>query len=209
MSQKLENLSALIDGEHDARTSLSSDVLDAVKNDTDLKLKWVSYHLIRDGLRKELPVDINFDIADKVAQVLESEPAILAPKKTWRDIPLIGNVVPFAKQGGQMAIAASVAVAMIIGVQQLDHNDADQPFNAAPPIPGIQGGLSPVSFDQTRTVPNSNAAEQRRRINAYMTDHKQQLRFKTIQLDIDEPVILDQNIKNEEAQPDIVENTPQ
>jgi sigma-E factor negative regulatory protein RseA len=209
MSQKFENLSALVDGEHDAHTSSSSDVLDAVKNDADLKLKWVSYHLIRDGLRKELPVNINFDIADKVAQALESEPAILAPKKTWRDLPLVGSVVPFAKQGGQMAIAASVAVAMIIGVQQFNQGDVDQPFNAAPPIPGIQGGLSPVSFDQTRDIPNSSAVEQRRRINAYMTDHKQQLRFKTIQLGNDESVISDQNIKNEEAQPDIVENTPQ
>ena len=66
-----------------------------------------------------------------------------------------------------------------------------------------------MSFDQTRDIPNSSAVEQRRRINAYMTDHQQQLRFKTIQLSNDESVIPDQNIKNEEAQPDIVENTPQ
>jgi sigma-E factor negative regulatory protein RseA len=184
-------------------------VLDAVKNDADLQLKWKSYHLIRDGLRQELPANINFDIADRVAQALVSEPAILAPKKTWRDLPFIGNVIPFAKQGGQMAIAASVAVAMIIGVQQVNQVDADLPFNAAPPIPGIQGGLSPVSFDQTRAIPNSDGVEQRRRINAYMMDHKQQLRFKTIQLVNDESSILDLNIKNEEAQSDIVENTPQ
>jgi len=209
MSQKLENLSALIDGENIASNSSSSHVLDAVKNDADLQLKWKSYHLIRDGLRQELPIDLDFDIAAKVAQALESEPAILAPKKTWRDLPLVGSVVPFAKQGGQMAIAASVAVAMIIGFQQVNQADVEQPFNAAPPIPGIQGGLSPVSFDQTRAIPNSNGAEQRRRINAYVTDHKQQLRFKTIQLSSDESVILDQNIENEEAQPNIVENTPQ
>ncbi len=209
MSQKIENLSALIDGEHSASNSSSSQVWDAVKNDADLQLKWKSYHLIRDGLRKELPANINFDIADKVAQALEAEPAILAPTKTWRDLPLVGRVIPFAKQGSQMAIAASVAVAMIIGVQQVNQADVDQPFNAAPPIPGIQGGLSPVSFDQTRNIPNSDGAEQRRRINAYMTDHKQQLRFKTIQLSNDESAVLDQNIKNEEAQSDIVEDTPQ
>ena len=209
MSQKFENLSALVDGEHGASTSSSCHVLDAVKNDADLQLKWKSYHLIRDALRQELPANINFDIADKVAQALEAEPAILAPKKTWRDLPLIGSVVPFAKQGGQMAIAASVAVAMIIGVQQVNQADVDQPFNAAPPIPGIQGGLSPVSFDQTRAIPNSNGVEQRRRINAYMTDHKQQLRFKTIQLGNDESALEDQNVKNEEAQSNIVENTPQ
>lgn len=209
MSQKFENLSALVDGELVDSNSSSSHVLDAVKNDADLQLKWKSYHLIRDGLRQELPANINFDIADRVAQALVSEPAILAPKKTWRDLPLIGNVIPFAKQGGQMAIAASVAVAMIIGVQQVNQVDADLPFNAAPPIPGIQGGLSPVSFDQTRAIPNSDGVEQRRRINAYMMDHKQQLRFKTIQLVNDESSILDLNIKNEEAQSDIVENTPQ
>ena len=209
MSQKFENLSALVDGEDSTSTSSSSHVLDAVKNDAELQLKWKSYHLIRDGLRQELPANINFDIADRVAQALESEPAILAPKKTWRDVPLVGTVIPFAKQGGQMAIAASVAVAMIIGVQQFNQTDANQPFNAAPPIPGIQGGLSPVSFDQTRAIPNSDGVEQRRRINAYLTDHKQQLRFKTMQLNNDESTILDLNIKNEEAQSDIVENTPQ
>ncbi|MFT6989925.1 MAG: sigma-E factor negative regulatory protein RseA [Paraglaciecola sp.] len=209
MSQKFENLSALVDGELIDSTSSTHHVLDAVKNDADLQLKWKSYHLIRDSLRQELPANINFDIADRVAQALQAEPAILAPKKTWRDLPLVGRVVPFAKQGGQMAIAASVAVAMIIGVQQVNLADVNQPFNAAPPIPGIQGGLSPVSFDQTRTITNSNEVEQRRRINSFMTDHKQQLRFKTIQIGNDDSATLDQNIKNEEAQSDIVENTPQ
>lgn len=209
MSQEFENLSAFVDGEHGNSSSSSSHVLDAVKNDTELQLKWKRYHLIRDGLRQELSTNINFDIADMVAQALESEPAILAPKKTWRDLPLVSTVVPFAKQGGQMAIAASVAVAMIIGVQHVNQADVEQPFNAAPPIFGIQGGLSPVSFDQTPAVPNSDGVEQRRRINAYLMDHKQQLRFKTIQLGNEQSVIADQNIKNEKAQPNIVENTPQ
>lgn len=209
MSQKLENLSAFIDGENGVSSSSNSLLLDAVKNDTELQLKWKSYHLIRDGLRQELPVNVNFDIADKIAQALESEPLILAPKKTWRDLRLVSNIVPFVKQGGQMAIAASVAVAMIIGVQQLNQADVNQPFNAAPPIPGIQGGLSPVSFDQTRSIPNSGAVEQKRRINAYMTDHKQQLRFKIIQSSNDKAAIVKQNIKNKEVQSDIVENTPQ
>ena len=209
MSQKFENLSALIDGENEASSSSSIQLIEAVKTDTDLQLKWKSYHLIRDGLRQEVPEIINFDIADKVAQALESEPAILAPKKTWRDIPLVGNVVPFVKQGGQMAIAASVAVAMIIGVQQLNQQDVEQPFNAAPHIRGIQGGLSPVSLDQTRAIPNSNGVEQKRRINAYMSDHNQQLRFKTIQLNDNKALLIEKNSKTEKVQPDIVENTPE
>jgi sigma-E factor negative regulatory protein RseA len=177
MSQKIENLSALVDGElHD------SDFLDAINSDAELAGKWQSYHLIRDGLRKELPQNINFDIAANVAKALESEPVILAPKRTWRDLPLVGNVIPFAKQGGQMAIAASAAIVMILGVQQLNQPELEQPFNAAPPILGIQGGLSPVSLEQTRSVPRSDVIAQRKRINAYMTDHQQQMRLKAAQL---------------------------
>jgi sigma-E factor negative regulatory protein RseA len=209
MSQKFENLSALVDGEDDTSFSSGSRTLNVIKDDIDLQQKWKSYHLIRDSLRQELPVHIHFDIADKVAQALEAEPAILAPKKTWRDITLVSNIVPFARQGGQMVIAASVAVVMIVGVQHLNQAEVIQPFNAAPPISGIQGGLSPVSFDQARTIPNSNGAEQKRQINAYMADHKQQLRFKTIQIGNDSATMSRpdiKTIKNKEAYPDIVEN---
>lgn len=179
MSQKFENLSVLVDGEELSSSSSDNHLIDDVKNDADLMQKWKNYHLIRDGLRKELPVQLNFDIADKVAKAIESEPAIIATKKSWRDIPVIGQVVPFAKQGGQMAVAASVAVAMILGVQQLNQADTDIPYNAAPPILGVQGGLSPVSYDQTRALPQTNESEQRRRVNAYIVDHNQQMRFKS------------------------------
>lgn len=178
MSQKIENLSAWVDGELDQHR-----LIDDLKTDNLLAEKWQRYHLIRDGLRQELPQQINFDIAANVAKALELEPSILAPKKTWRDLPLVGSVVPFAKQGGQMAIAASVAVAMIIGVQHLNQPELVQPFNSAPSILGIQGGLSPVSLEHTRTLPRTDAAEQRRMINAYLNDHKQQLRFKAMSVE--------------------------
>lgn len=199
MSQKIENLSALVDGElHDEQ------LLDAIKNDAELASKWQSYHIIRDGLRKEMAAQINIDIAANVAAALASEPAILAPKKSWRDLPLIGSVVPFAKQGGQMAVAASVAVAMIIGVQQFNQADVEQPFNSAPALLGIQGGLSPVSLEQTRTLPRADASEQRRVINAYLNDHKQQLRFKAAPAQDESEVEL-----YDTEQPNNVENIPQ
>lgn len=202
MSQKFEDLSALIDGE----ATSSDDGLDAVKGDTELMQKWKSYHLIGDGLRKELPSEINFDIAAKVAKALENEPAILAPKKTWRDLPLVGSVIPFAKQGGQMAVAASVAVAMILGVQQMNQTEVEQPFNAAPPILGIKGGLSPVSFEQARSIPQTDTAEQKRRVQAYLVDHKQQMRFKTFQAPVTNTNI--EGIEqNEGTKSDLVEDS--
>ncbi len=205
MSQKFEDLSALIDGE----VSSSHDAISAVKGDTELMQKWNNYHLIRDGLRKELPPTLNFDIAANVAKALENEPVILSPKKTWRDLPVVASVVPFAKQGGQMAIAASVAVAMILGVQQMNQTEVEQPFNAAPPILGIQGGLSPVSFEQARSVPQkTDTAEQKRRVQAFLIDHKQQMRFKTFQAPVTSTNIEGVE-KHEGKASDFVEDSPE
>jgi sigma-E factor negative regulatory protein RseA len=92
MSQKFENLSALIDGENPQFDLQGNDTITAMKHDKELQQKWHSYHVIRYGLRKELPSQLNFDIAANVALALESEPAILAPKKTWRDTRLASSV---------------------------------------------------------------------------------------------------------------------
>jgi sigma-E factor negative regulatory protein RseA len=179
MTQKYENLSALVDGELQ-----DNDMIKSIGDDQELSLKWQRYHLIRHGLRKELPTHADFDISAQVAKALADEPAILAPKRSWRDLPVVATVVPFAKQGGQLAIAASVAVAMVIGVQQYNQPELEQPFNNAPAVlPGIQGGLSPVSLEQTRPVQRADVLEQRRKINAFLTDHKQQLRLKTSEKD--------------------------
>jgi sigma-E factor negative regulatory protein RseA len=206
MSQKFENLSALIDGENSQFDLPGNDVITAVKNDQELLQKWHSYHVIRYGLRKELPMQMQFDIAANVALALESEPAILAPKKTWRDVPLVSSVIPFVKQGSQMAIAASVAVAMIIGVQQFNQSDADEPFNSAAPILGIPGGLSPVSFEQTHSVPQNDMVEQKRRINAYIADHQQQMQLKSVELSPN--VNAEQQVEKSDLQSEIVEQTP-
>ncbi|WP_340676950.1 RseA family anti-sigma factor [Paraglaciecola sp.] len=206
MSQKFENLSALVDGENSQFDLQGNDLITAMKNDKQLVQKWHSYHVIRYGIRKELPPQMQFDIAAKVALALESEPAILAPKKNWRDIPMLGSVVPFVRQGGQFAIAASVAVAMIIGVQQFNQIDAEQPFNSAAPILGIPGGLSPVSFEQTHTVPQNDIVEQRRRINAYIADHQQQMRLKSVELN-STPNLVEQPDKND-SQPENLNDTP-
>lgn len=177
MTQQFENVSAVMDGESD-----DSRVLDQITRDDALAEKWQRYHVIRQGLRKEMPEFADFDISARVAEALEQEPAIVAPKRRWETLPIVGNVVPLVRQGGQLAIAASVAVAMVLGVQQYNQPETEQPFNTAPSIviPGIQAELSPVSLEQTRPVNNNELVEQRRLINAYMNDHRQQLRLKTV-----------------------------
>ena len=175
MTQKHESLSAFVDGE------LQDDgIISTLKNDAELAAKWQRYHLMRHSLRKEMPQMADFDVSAQIAEALEQEPAIVAPKRSWTSLPVVASVVPLVRQGGQFAIAATVAVAMVLGVQQMNKPETEQPFNGGTPatLPGIQGGLSPVSLEQTRAVPRADVMEQRRQINAYLNDHRHQLRIK-------------------------------
>jgi len=177
MTQQQEKLSAFMDGETEG-----NEIIDAIKQDDALQAKWQRYHLIRSGLRKEASVAPQLDITASVAKALEDEPTIMAPKKSrWSKIPVLGSVVPFAKQSGQYAVAASVAAALILGYQQFNQPvTPDEPFMTAPTVMP-QGGLSPVSLQQTRTLPRNDMAtmlEKKRKVNALIADHEQQVMLK-------------------------------
>ena len=183
MTQQHEKLSAFMDGELD-----DSGFVDSIKNDSESLAKWRSYHVIRSGLRKEASVMPEFDITAQVAAALEQEPTVLAPKSKWKSLPVVNKVVPLLRQSGQLAVAASVAAAVILGVQQVNQQPAaDEPFTTfqTPVIPGMpQTGMAPVSLEQSNIVPNNRAddtdalLQKRRQINALLADHEQQLKLK-------------------------------
>lgn len=177
MTQQQENLSALVDGEIN-----DPHLIDRLGKDDELAQTWQRYHVMRHAMRKEMPEQADFDISNAIADALKDEPAIVAPKRSWQDLPVVATVLPLVRQGGQLAIAASVAVAMVLGVQQYNQTDAEQPFSSAPTVLPTDplGGLSPVSLEQSRPVARTDVLEQRRRINAYLADHRQQLRLKNV-----------------------------
>ena len=183
MTQQHEKLSAFMDGELD-----DNGFVDSIKNDSESLAKWRSYHVIRSGLRKEASVMPEFDITAQVAAALEQEPTVLAPKSKWKSLPVVNKVVPFLRQSGQLAVAASVAAAVILGVQQVNQQPtAEEPFTTfqTPVIPGMpQANMAPVSLEQSNIVPNNRAGDsdallqKRRQINALLADHEQQLKLK-------------------------------
>ena len=183
MTQQHEKLSAFMDGELD-----DSGLVDSIKNDSESLAKWRSYHVIRSGLRKEASVMPEFDITAQVAAALEQEPTVLAPKSKWKSLPVVNKVVPLLRQSGQLAVAASVAAAVILGVQQVNQQPAaEEPFTTfqTPVIPGMpQAGMAPVSLEQSNILPNNRAGDsdallqKRRQINALLADHEQQLKLK-------------------------------
>ncbi|MFM4786272.1 RseA family anti-sigma factor [Aeromonas veronii] len=188
-----EQISALMDGDLS-----DAEVLNELEMDSDLQDTWGRYHLIGDAMRGDLQVNLQLDLSDSIMAVLEDEPTILAPKPV-ETAPVLqpavapvktdSNVVPLfrrvGQQLGQYAIAASVAAAVIFGVQQYQWQDgvpANPVLNTIP----IGGSAAPVSVhypqqDGARArqqgLTEQQMQEQRERINAFLRDHQLQQRL--------------------------------
>ncbi|WP_323951233.1 RseA family anti-sigma factor [Aeromonas veronii] len=188
-----EQISALMDGDLS-----DAEVLNELEMDSDLQDTWGRYHLIGDAMRGDLPVNLQLDLCDSIMAALEDEPTILAPKPV-ETAPVLqpavapvktdSNVVPLfrrvGQQLGQYAIAASVAAAVIFGVQQYQGQDgvpANPVLNTIP----IGGSAAPVSVhypqqDGARArqqgLTEQQMQEQRERINAFLRDHQLQQRL--------------------------------
>lgn len=191
MSNK-EKISALMDGE-----SVDLGLISEVENEKDAQQTWQNYHLIGDVMRGDAPDNPNWDIASGVALALEDEPAHSnkvqpmleeqpAPTKAKKGLP------QWLTQFGQVAVAACVSFAVILGVQQYGGSVDGQPSQVAETLPVLQtipmaGSVEPVSLtrDSVRAKTDANKvspqdeqiAEQRRRINTVLQDYELQLRL--------------------------------
>ncbi|MEL4387785.1 sigma-E factor negative regulatory protein [Shewanella xiamenensis] len=180
-----EWVSAAVDGETDVQTMAE------LAADTHSHNKWRNYHLIGDAMRGELPQTMALDLSASIAAAIELEPAIVSPQAkapigvTEQVTTDKNRVVPLFKQFGQYAIAATVAMFAIVGVQNFNQTADD----AASPSPvlvtrPLVGSASPVSLQtgpvqQNQSYTNDQMNEQRRRINTYIQDHMLQQRLNT------------------------------
>jgi sigma-E factor negative regulatory protein RseA len=176
MTQQLEKLSAFVDGEHH-----DPDIAKSLTQDPGLADKWKRYHLVRDCIRREMSADIHFDISAEIAKKLENELPMIAPTRTWQELPIVANVIPLIKQSGQLAVAACATAVMIFSYQSYNQPEETLPFLTAPTEFGPQGGLAPVSLSRNKGVDREGMAivlEQQRQINAIIEDHQRQLKLK-------------------------------
>ncbi|MGL4223211.1 MAG: sigma-E factor negative regulatory protein [Shewanella sp.] len=186
-----EWVSAAVDGETDVQTMAE------LAADTHSHNKWRNYHLIGDAMRGELPQTMAFDLSASIAAAIDLEPAIVSPQVTAPEVntPVApgqiavngrgSRVVPLFKQFGQYAIAATVAMFAIVGVQNFNQtaDDATSPSPVLITRP-LVGSASPVSLQtgpvqQNQSYTNDQMNEQRRRINTYIQDHMLQQRLNT------------------------------
>lgn len=190
-SEKQDWLSAASDNQ-----GISAQQLDSLLQDPDLQQQWLRYQMIGNVIRNELPAQVDLDFADNFALLLaeeethqlQAEPALqLAAVTTtsrWGKIKSAANQ-SWMKTMLQGAIAASVAIVAVIGVQQ-SQQSADDVLTS--PLPVLQtrpiGGVAtPVSLSQS-SVDSRFAAqqqqlqlEQQRRLQELMQARQQQIRL--------------------------------
>ncbi|HAS8514910.1 TPA: anti-sigma E factor [Vibrio vulnificus] len=185
-----EKLSALMDGE-----IVDKALIKELAQDDDVLASWRNYHLIGDVMRGEAPQQPEWNIAESVALALENEPAHSLhqqkvieltqmppesqplPQQARRQLPA------WLSQFGQVAVAACVSLAVILGVQQYGGNDPAAP--QAEQLPVLQtipfaGSAEPVSLTREsveKSMSESSIQEQRKRVHAMLRDYELQLRL--------------------------------
>ncbi|MEE9335936.1 MAG: RseA family anti-sigma factor [Granulosicoccaceae bacterium] len=199
-----EILSQLMDGEWqdiDSQVRISD-----LCSDSGLKATWARYHLARDVMKNE-SVKVETDIASRVWAALEDEPAhtnvtpIGTDMAGGMDIPdrpattsvpatIIDQSVPAKRRTafGGLAIAASVALATVFGLnfmQTADNGDQPQAIAALPTTQVNPVILGQVVLPQIELVANRGTywvnasvdssvdrnANQEERLNMFLAQH--------------------------------------
>ncbi len=151
-----ESLSALVDGEAselEVRRLLKAE-------DEELKARWSRYQLAGAAMRRELGAMAPSGFADRISAALENEAVPQVPQRHWW------------QRIGQVAVAASVAGAVLIGVQQYPgdtQQTAVATTNAAPEARendvgrsqtvSLPAGYQPPSLPLARTVSQESGYE--------------------------------------------------
>lgn len=165
MSKLEENMSALMDGQADDLT------MARLLSDDKLKGKWQNYHLIRDTLKGDIPKTIYPDLSTVLSERLIEEDSFshgdLITNNGWKHT---------ARRMIGMAIAASVALGIFIGVNGLDDNSRVAPL-AEHVISSPSDELQVPTVANTVAITDSTAdmtEEERQRLASYLEKHTTQ-----------------------------------
>lgn len=144
----VESLSALMDNQ--ASELELQRLLKALDSDSELKSTWSRYQIASAGLKGDIPVLASSDFASRVSAAIAAEETYSAPAISdvaEQTSVAVSNVVAMPlrwwQQAGRVAVAASVAGAVILGVQQYQTpgaSPADMSAGtmAAAPAPAVE-----------------------------------------------------------------------
>ena len=140
--------------------------LEQLLADSALQQQYSRYRLIGDSLRDELKGPLALDLSDRIMAALDDEPTVLAPK-ALRSSLWQRRLLPLLRQSSQLAVAASVAALVVVGVQQFNQPTQGLPSPILETRP-FGGAATPVSMHMPLSTSEQaqQVAEQRRRLQA-------------------------------------------
>lgn len=166
-----ESLSALMDGE--ASELEVRRVLATMDQGDEVRQTWRRYQLASSVMRKSATLSLNIDISERVAQSIADEEIELvsevsespaAWRKVWRPVTSV-------------AVAASVAVAVVFGTLQFAQDEQAVPFTAksnTAPDALLAGAPAANSVKDIMTVSDENLTPAQKRLKALIETHTQQ-----------------------------------
>jgi len=159
-----ESLSALADGECDELERVR--ILKTLRGSAELRKRWEGMHAVRAVMRGERGDLLSADFADNVSRAIDEEAHMLVPERTGD-----GARVPrsWRKPAAGLAIAASVAVVSILGLQTLQNQTPD-----SQPLADVRSLIAPPPVKTARasgTRWNVQRAELEQRLNNYLLNH--------------------------------------
>lgn len=157
----LELISAAVDGE--ASEFELYQIMKAVNEKPELLRHWQMFSLMGDIARKESWQKSSLALIDSVTAAIASEPSMVSSKY---------QMYQFAKPLSKIALAASVAVAVVVGVDVYTSNTeipspSIQAQNSAPPIQNTD--ITPVAFHK-KSEPTFEVIRDER-LDAYLKRH--------------------------------------
>jgi sigma-E factor negative regulatory protein RseA len=188
MTTSKENVSALMDDELHSEQSIN-----ALLNDVSASAAWARYHLIGDTLRDDLPTQLDASLSKRIADALDLEPTILAPQPRRSLFAVMQpQISQFMRVVGQYGIAASVAVAVLVGVQQYQNQGSIASAIKQGPVLNttpVAGSATPVSINyssersrnQSQALSEKQLQEERQRIARFIQDHQLQQRLSQVE----------------------------
>ncbi|MCG8325353.1 MAG: sigma-E factor negative regulatory protein [Thiotrichales bacterium] len=164
-NERKEQISAIMDDEFSP--SQHDRPLDALSNESGLQQTWHRYHLIRDAIQGHLQQDVDSSLSDRVHAAIEREPAILSPA--------FSRSRKFTRPLAGLAIAASVAASVLLGVQLSNRPDpgAGTPAFASNAAPQTSQPVQFVSNNQPAFVSAKKSAPVESPMDRYLVNYNE------------------------------------
>ena len=163
MNDKIkEQLSAMVDGE--LPDNEQEFLLRRLQHEQNLQASWSRYHLIGDAMRKHTPSSVDHDLAGRVSLALGQD-------EHEQDLVLVNSRgFQVFKPVAGLAVAASVAVMAIIGMQNFSRN-TNQEVNQLPRLAQQDNVPEIVRVRGTRWDLTQPGVESK--LNGYLVNHNE------------------------------------